>query len=113
MGLSHEHTGLKMLAKIKIYILSRAKLLCTVWDEIPCCVYGWSLMLVLISDVSDNEDDSADEENNKNATNNRNNVAGGIKEQKNIKDCFVSLDKLKVEKGGDIKSMAKTQKVLT
>ena len=36
MGLSHEHAGLEILAKIKIYILSRAKLLCTVWDEIPC-----------------------------------------------------------------------------
>ena len=36
MSLSHEHVGLKILAKIKIYILSRAKLLITVWDEIPC-----------------------------------------------------------------------------
>ena len=35
MCLSHEHAGLKILAKIKIYILSRAKLLFTVWDEIP------------------------------------------------------------------------------
>jgi hypothetical protein len=36
MSLSHEQAGLKILAKIKIYILSRAKLLCTVWDETPC-----------------------------------------------------------------------------
>ena len=36
MSLSHKHIGLKVLAKIKIYILSRAKLLITVWDEIPC-----------------------------------------------------------------------------
>ena len=36
MSLSHEHVGLKILAKIKIYILSRAKLLLSVWDEIPC-----------------------------------------------------------------------------
>ena len=62
------------------------------------------LILFLISDVSDNEDDSADEENNKNSTN--------IKGQKNIKDCYISLDKLKVEKGEDIKSKTKTQKVL-
>ena len=68
-------------------------------------------MLVLISDVSDNEDDSEDEENNKNSRNGRNNAAG-IKGQKKIKDCFVSLDTLKMEKGGDIKSKTKTQKVL-
>ena len=36
MSLSHEHVGLKILAKIKIYILNGAKLLITVWDEIPC-----------------------------------------------------------------------------
>ena len=65
-------------------------------------------MFVLISDVSDNEDDSEDEENNKNSRNSRNNAAG-IKGQKNIKDCFVSL---KTEKGGDIKSKTKTEKVL-
>ena len=35
MSLSHEQAGLKILAKIKIYILSRAKLLFKVWDEIP------------------------------------------------------------------------------
>ena len=65
-------------------------------------------MFVLISDVSDNEDDSENEENNKNSRNSRNNAAG-IKGQKNIKDCFVSL---KMEKGGDIKSETKTQKVI-
>ena len=68
-------------------------------------------MFVLISDVSDNEDDSEDEENNKNSRNSRNNAAG-IKGQKNIKDCFISLDTLKMEKGGDIKSKTKTEKVL-
>ena len=67
-------------------------------------------MFVLISDVSDNEDDSEDEENNKNSRNGRNNAAG-IKGQKNIKDCFVSLDTLKMEKGGDTKSKTKTEKV--
>ena len=65
-------------------------------------------MFVLISDVSDNEDDSENEENNKNSRNSRNNAAG-IKGQKNIKDCFVSL---KMEKGGDVKSKTKTEKVL-
>ena len=40
MSLSHEPAGLKILARIKIYILSRAKLLYTVWDEIPC---NWQL----------------------------------------------------------------------
>ena len=67
-------------------------------------------MFVRISDVSDNEDDSEDEENNKNSRNSRNNAAG-IKGQKNIKDCFVSLDTLKMEKGGDAKSKTKTEKV--
>ena len=36
MSLSHEHVGSKILAKIKIYSLSRAELLCTVCNEIPC-----------------------------------------------------------------------------
>ena len=39
MSLSHGHVGLKILAKIKIYIISRAKLLLSVWDEIPCISY--------------------------------------------------------------------------
>ena len=39
MSQAHKHVGLKILAKIKIYILSRAKLLITVWDEIPCSTY--------------------------------------------------------------------------
>ena len=67
-------------------------------------------VLISLSDVSDNEDDSEDEENNKNSRNSRNNAAG-IKGQKNIKDCFVSLDTLKMEKGGDAKSKTKTEKV--
>ena len=36
MSLSHEHVGSKILAKVKIYSLSRAELLCTVCNEIPC-----------------------------------------------------------------------------
>jgi hypothetical protein len=36
MGLSHEHVGPKILAKIKIYILTRVELLCRLCYEIPC-----------------------------------------------------------------------------
>ena len=36
MGLSHEHVGPKILAKIKIYMLTRAELLCALCYEIPC-----------------------------------------------------------------------------
>ena len=39
MALSHEHIWPKISVKIKIYILSRAKLLCTVWDETPCITF--------------------------------------------------------------------------
>ena len=35
MGLSHEHVGPKILAKIKIYILTRAELLFPLCYEIP------------------------------------------------------------------------------
>ena len=36
MGLSHEHVGPKILAKIKICILTRAELLFNLCYEIPC-----------------------------------------------------------------------------
>ena len=36
MALSHEHIESKISEKIKIYILSRAKLLCSLCHEIPC-----------------------------------------------------------------------------
>ena len=36
MPLSHEHLKPKILAKIKIYILTRAELLCSLCYEIPC-----------------------------------------------------------------------------
>ena len=36
MPLSHERIGSKILAKIQIYILSRAELLITLYYEIPC-----------------------------------------------------------------------------
>ena len=70
-------------------------------------------MLNMFSDVSDNEDDSEGEENNKNSRNKNNKASNtaGIKGQKNIKDCFVSLDTLKMENKGDLKSKIKTQKV--
>ena len=36
MGLTNERVGPKMLAKIKIYILTRAELLINLCYEIPC-----------------------------------------------------------------------------
>ena len=36
MALPHYHVRLKILAKIRIYILSRDKLLCSLCHEIPC-----------------------------------------------------------------------------
>ena len=36
MGLSHEPVGPKILAKLKIYILTRAELLFSLCYEIPC-----------------------------------------------------------------------------
>jgi len=37
----HKHVGFKILAKIKIYILTRAELLFTLCYEIPCiCLYA-------------------------------------------------------------------------
>jgi hypothetical protein len=36
MPLSHEHVGPEILAKIKIYNLTRAELLCSLCYEIPC-----------------------------------------------------------------------------
>ena len=38
MGLTNEHVGSKILAKIKIYILRRAELLCSLCYEIPCSI---------------------------------------------------------------------------
>ena len=35
MGLTNEHVGLRILAKIKIYVLTRAELLITICYEIP------------------------------------------------------------------------------
>ena len=38
MGLSHEHVEPKILAKIKIYVLTRAELLFHLCYEIPCSI---------------------------------------------------------------------------
>ena len=46
MSQSYEHAGLKILAKIKIYILSRANLLYTVWDETPCSSKNQSIFII-------------------------------------------------------------------
>ena len=40
MGLTNEHVGPKILAKIKIYVLTRAELLITLCYEIPCNFQG-------------------------------------------------------------------------
>ena len=39
MGLTSEHVGSKILAKIKGYVLTRAELLITLCYEIPCSMY--------------------------------------------------------------------------
>ena len=39
MGLTNENVGPKILAKIKIYVLTRAELLFKVCYEIPCMKY--------------------------------------------------------------------------
>ena len=41
MALTHEPAGPKIIEKIKIFILSRAKLLCSLCHEIPC---NWNQM---------------------------------------------------------------------
>ena len=48
MPLSHEHVGSKISAKIKIYIFTRAELLITLCNEIPCTIdrrnYPWPII---------------------------------------------------------------------
>ena len=39
MGLTNEHVEPKILAKIKIYVLTRAELLFTLCYEIPCIIW--------------------------------------------------------------------------
>ena len=48
MSLSNEHIGSKILAKIKIYILTRAALLFTLCYEIPCTLNCWILPSILL-----------------------------------------------------------------
>ena len=40
MSISHEHAGWKISAKITIYNLSRAKLLCSLCNETPCILFS-------------------------------------------------------------------------
>ena len=58
MGLTNEHVGPKILAKIKIYVLTRAELLFTVCYEIPCTTDVTLLFLpqlnILISIITNN-----------------------------------------------------------
>ena len=55
MGLSHKHAGPKILAKIQIYILTRAELLFTLCPEIPYKIgqpvwsIWWQLFAIPIS----------------------------------------------------------------
>ena len=49
MGLSNKQVGLKLLAKIQIYILTRAELLFTLCSEIPCnCKKWWYSKIAII-----------------------------------------------------------------
>ena len=64
MGLTNEHVGPKILAKIKIYVLTRAELLFNLCYEIPCTFsmalyhkwdvkYGFVYVLTFFSLISD------------------------------------------------------------
>ena len=45
MGLTNEHVVPKILAKIKIYVLTRAELLFTLCYEIPCMFWKFAMWL--------------------------------------------------------------------
>ena len=49
MALSHEHEGFKILAKIKIYNLTRAELLFNLCYEIPCIIHEKTSSCLVIS----------------------------------------------------------------
>ena len=51
MGLSHEHVGPKILAKIQIYILTRAELLFTLCSETPCTYRNISVLTQKIAEI--------------------------------------------------------------
>ena len=55
MGLTNEHVGPKILAKIKIYVLTRAELLITLCYEIPCSLTHLSTVIGKISTLLQNE----------------------------------------------------------
>ena len=46
MGLTNEHLGPRILAKIKIYVLTRAELLITLCYEIPCIRFNPKTYLI-------------------------------------------------------------------
>ena len=52
MGLINEHVGPKILAKIKIYVLTRAELLFQVCYEIPCILYLCTIFFSAVKEVS-------------------------------------------------------------
>ena len=54
MPLSHEHVGSKILAKIKIYTLTRAELLFNLCYEIPCTSNLSSALLQILGLVTRN-----------------------------------------------------------
>ena len=52
MGLSHGQVGHKILAKIKIYTLTRAELLCSLCYEIPCIILDLSHSVIALVESS-------------------------------------------------------------
>ena len=48
MPLSHEHVGSKILAKIKMYTLTRAELLFNLCYEIPCSCSFYAFLCVVV-----------------------------------------------------------------
>ena len=48
MGLTNEHLGPTILAKIKIYVLTRAELLFQVCYEIPCSIIQYHIFIFMI-----------------------------------------------------------------
>ena len=53
MGLTNEHVGPRILAKIKIYVLTRAELLVTLCYEIPCIIAQMCLLCTALSSKQD------------------------------------------------------------
>ena len=73
MNLSHKHVGLKILAKIKLYVLSRAELLFPLCYEIPCTSDDKANILSNIDDKNQIEHVVLTEKNPRNETANHQN----------------------------------------